>query len=984
MIIEAAKIEEIAEDFGRLHKSGRSFVQDCPKCGSKKKMSITPEKDLFKCFVCDVGGSKPIGYLMRVKDYGYKEALEYLADRYNISLLDPTAEKANKKRARGVSFCKAQLDASGIPLSSILYKAKVKEGEYQELPRFESATIDKNWSINRQGDDMIIHYLGLDFLPLTYRDERGKEKPFFRVRFANPALHGKEGERVKYKSPYRSGSHLYLPNDIIKAVRDGRLIDTLIITEGEKKAEKLTLHDMPAVGIAGIHNFSVTDEMPWLFQRIIQECGVKRLVFLLDSDFQDLKIKEGRSVDERPRTFYKAVIKFRDYFRAYAQDGIDLDLFFGSHRDFHHKGVDDLLVYKLKGNEDELRKDLEKAMIDRENKGELLDLWRITSMSDYKLAEIWALHSEPAFFDKHKETLKDLKTFKFKKLERRFNEEGEVELAQPLLPSEEFWKVEEWESRNGKVRRRYNFRYQGARNFLRNRGYGKYRTGAESFRFIHQNGRIVTEVAAQDIRDYVLDFTESLGEREVLEILLSGGFRYFGEASLLNMYGMEPPFIEARKGEKYLIFKNVAWRITADDIEVVDLGKLPGYVWADKMIDFQPKKMEKPLFEIERKAKSWELHLSDDHQKSDFAMYLSNTSNFAWRKAFDVKRGAEGQLFTIPRSDPEEYTEAEVDVWTRNYISKLLATGYLLNDYRDRANMRAVVAMDGIESEVGASNGGTGKSIWGTMFRYIAKIFVIDAKAPRLTEKNFLYDGVDERTNIIVFDDCRVNLDFESFLSQITSGLQVEPKGEKAFKLDPPPYFIFLTNHAIKGDDNSTLRRQYLISFSDYYNAWRTPKDDFGGLMFYEWDFDQWNLFYNYMASCIQAYLKYGLAQVMDTGDLKKRRLRQQIGDALLDWFSRHFVGDIDKLNIKWPRRELYDSFIREHRDQARYIPALRFKKLLEKCCEYYGLEFNPNTDGKRYKSNGVEFITIGNEDFNMTDWASDAYIRAFDNEPNY
>ena len=77
---------------------------------------------------------------------------------------------------------------------------------------------------------------------------------------------------------------------------------------------------------------------------------------------------------------------------------------------------------------------------------------------------------------------------------------------------------------------------------------------------------------------------------------------------------------------------------------------------------------------------------------------------------------------------------------------------------------------------------------------------------------NHLYENADERTQIILFDDVRVNFNFEFLFSQITTGLLINPKGEKRYKVDPPK-FIVITNHALNGDGNSFDRRQYAISF---------------------------------------------------------------------------------------------------------------------------------------------------------------------------
>ena len=81
------------------------------------------------------------------------------------------------------------------------------EGTSVEADRYQAATIDKFWNVV-PGDDMILHYLDIDGKPLAYKTQKGARRPLIRVRWANPALHkDKDGKPVKYKSPYKSGSH---------------------------------------------------------------------------------------------------------------------------------------------------------------------------------------------------------------------------------------------------------------------------------------------------------------------------------------------------------------------------------------------------------------------------------------------------------------------------------------------------------------------------------------------------------------------------------------------------------------------------------------------------------------------------------------------------------------------------------------------------------------------------------------------------------
>ena len=144
-------------------------------------------------------------------------------------------------------------------------------------------------------------------------------------------------------------------------------IETLIIQEGEKKAEKACKHGIPSIAIQGIFNIGNKEGgLPQDLQYIVQRCQVKNVVLLFDSDWDDLskQLNPDEAVDYRPRMFSKAAIKFKKYVGTMHNVGVNVDIFFGHINDNERgdKGVDDLLVGTLKGHEDELAKDIDFAI----------------------------------------------------------------------------------------------------------------------------------------------------------------------------------------------------------------------------------------------------------------------------------------------------------------------------------------------------------------------------------------------------------------------------------------------------------------------------------------------------------------------------------------------------------------------------------------------------------------------------------------------
>ncbi|MCC6725553.1 MAG: DUF3854 domain-containing protein [Saprospiraceae bacterium] len=961
-IKDCTKIEDIITDFVNLKKSGASLNGDCPFCRQAKKFIVTPSKQIYKCFKCGKGGNSAIQFLIDYKKLSYPDALRYCADKKGILVEDMKNSQTDLPDAP--SFREQQLRQSGI--GEERQQCQLEDGTV--INRYESAQIGKGWTMV-PGDDLLLNYVDLDGQSSTYlHPETHKPVPFKRIRFKYPEQHkDKSGNPVKYLQPPKSGSHLWIPELARKAFRDSIEIETLFVTEGEKKADKLCIHGMVALGIMGIHNLSLDEKMSDEFKLFVQKCMVKQVVFLLDADWRDISNKEDKPADERPNTFFAAVKKFRDYFIHYNKMGIQLDIYLACLKKNANqdKGVDDLLVNSLKGSEDKLLKDFEMAKMDRQGKGEYLECHNITTMSEFKLKDLWLLNDVKQFAEFHKTVLSKREKFRFDKKQWAMDADGGVSINNPLLPEEQYWLIEETTDRSGNLKKRYHFDYQNIRIFLKNRGFGRLALSNGNYRFVMVDSKVVKEVNHVYINNFVTDFTEAIDEVEALRMLLRGGTQYLGPDKLEKLYELKLEFIQPEPNCQYLFFKNCFWRVTADGIMQGRLDDLPNHIWIEQLIDFEPILAQTPILDISMEGNKFMVKTSNEAENCHFLKFIERTSLFGWKEHFELVEKENG-VKEWEQVTKFILTGKAQDEFVTHFVAKVIALGYLLHQYPNKSEARAIVCMDGLETEVGASEGGTGKSIFGKSLERLVKVATLDGKKHNLTEDNFIYEEVDERTKVIFFDDCRANLDFEFFFGQITTGITVNGKGVKRYTL-PAPKFLFTTNHAINGEGNSFKRRQFMLSFSDWYNEFRTPKDDFGCILFDDdWDQAQLNLFHNFMACCIQTYLRFGLRYSTPSDGLEKRKLRQQIGDNLLDWATTYFDPTGNR-NKRVNKKLAYDDFTENYPNEKKYCHARQFKKKLRLFCIYAGLQFNPNGQGGAgmdIKSNGREYFVLADENF--------------------
>lgn len=1001
----AADTADVAQRLGmsQFRQKRNSLVADCPQCGARDGLEIVAagaKRGVFKCFHCDaVKGKGGAALLQQAYHVEWREAYARLADLFRIDIPEP-GEKAYRNNlqtpAAKITFRDLQLRHSGIPDHAQRWMRKVAEGKWIEENRYTTGTMSTDGKYIATGDDLVLHYIGLDEQPILFRPEKqAKEMPLLRVRYQHPDLHtDRDGNPIKYRSPKNSGSHLWLPMAIINAWKKGTQIETLYITEGEKKSDKMSLHGLPAVGIMGIHNLALDGAMPRDFEMIITKCQVKNVVFVLDADWQDISVKPGKAADQRPYTFYKAALKFRDYFYGFRNSGIDLGIYLCAGTDTKYKGMDDLLSFlESKGLEHVpppsdttspslsgegmvgvLRDDIARSLIDPKGEGDYVVVHRIhpLRMSEYQLKQLWGLETPHEFIKRHANTLKAVGEFKIGKLVYFYDADADAEtdldrfkLAQQILPEEQFWEDCSYTTAQGRQVKDYRFDYDRIRAFLFNRGIGLYEYSPGLYRTVKKDGKFIEEISHTWIQRYVADFCDTLKDREVVKMILRGNTQYLGPNNLNYMYMHQPDWIEPKADEQILVFRNCFWRIRPDAIEQRPLTELPGSAWHNVVISFDAEYLGEPMVQVGKDDTGWKMKESKHAAGCEMYDYLSATSQFCWQKLWELRRGRDGMEWVPRNLTDQERRDALTDedrrTWKMHLATKLIAWGYKLRDHRDRANMRAVICMDGLESQVGKSEGGSGKSIYAQATRHAQPLFLVDGKTADLKNDRFLYHGVDERTREIVFDDVRVNFDFELLFSQITEFIRVKPFQGAPITI-PSPVFTITTNHAIRGDSTSFRRRQYLLGFSNFFNEYRTPRHYFGHNLFDDWDKAQWNLYYNLMATAIQVYMqfpdlgRYGI----ESGDISRRKLRQQIGEDFLEFADLYFTPGY-MLNRVIVKERVLEDYLAQFPNDRKFMDVRRIKEKAEQYAKYAGLDYNAASkapDG-RIKSSGFEFLCV-------------------------
>ena len=82
---QAADIVEVVSGYIDLKQRGRNFLGLCPfHNDNKPSLTVSPEKQIYKCFSCNAGGGA-INFVMEIDKLEFADAIKHLAQSFNIT-----------------------------------------------------------------------------------------------------------------------------------------------------------------------------------------------------------------------------------------------------------------------------------------------------------------------------------------------------------------------------------------------------------------------------------------------------------------------------------------------------------------------------------------------------------------------------------------------------------------------------------------------------------------------------------------------------------------------------------------------------------------------------------------------------------------------------------------------------------------------------------------------------------------------------------
>lgn len=276
-IVASNNIVDVIGEYINLEHKGKNFFGVCPfHDDHSPSMSVSPEKNIFKCFSCGASGNS-ITFLMDYLGIEFKEALKILADRVGISLdktftkkkVNSELEELYKVNELAVSIFKNNLASSsgkeareylkkrGLDAETIKYfniGLAINNSISNALSNKYSKEILENLDLCKTYDNKLYDtFINRIIFPICDKDKNV-------IGFTGRIFREQDKDESKYLNTketilFRKGNILYNLNNAKEYIRKEK---SIIICEGQM--DTIRLHTIGFDNVVSLSGTSLTKE----------------------------------------------------------------------------------------------------------------------------------------------------------------------------------------------------------------------------------------------------------------------------------------------------------------------------------------------------------------------------------------------------------------------------------------------------------------------------------------------------------------------------------------------------------------------------------------------------------------------------------------------------------------------------------------------------------------------------------------------------
>ena len=546
----------------------------------------------------------------------------------------------------------------------------------------------------------------------------------------------------------------------------------------------------------------------------------------------------------------------------------------------------------------------------------------------------------------------------------------------------------------------------------------------------------------QAVKTLLLDYIEtnyrcSDQERALMSDCANMVDKTFTEKSAGGLQSMIIKFTDAFDDKtEWFYFRNVALKITPDTITPVSYDKINFFIpaLARKSYDFNMRQFTAPF--VIRESEEYQERLAAINQKEQmrnedgspvfnvFEIKQMRSDLMEWAQTYRwevdwhgkkeyelwpilrVVRGCSNVLWEREQEcyrNHEQMSPEDVAVVNSHFVNMISCIGRLC--YRSWQGSQIVcpyLLEDNIADEKQAS-GGSGKSVMVNLVVNAAvnvlsvsmkKFFVTNDAKFSLTDL-VRYPG---KYRTVHWEDKQKSFPLTYFYNFMSSGTDVECKfGDPIrLKIEDSPLHVITSNYPLSDDEDSTIGRFPLVSFSDRFarentlkrRAARSPKDVMKNFDTVPENLTQTDRDQTIMidALAVQFLMRYHTFAIAPQQNVRRRQMVQKLTESIVRYFE-WFFSRIEVYGVPICTDEMFNEFLRDWADSSEgklteYSRAT-FKKKIYDYCENMSITCNPkhlfeNESDKQRKCFKLQ-AWVTQEYFVGREWENDNTI-----EPKY
>lgn len=511
----------------------------------------------------------------------------------------------------------------------------------------------------------------------------------------------------------------------------------------------------------------------------------------------------------------------------------------------------------------------------------------------------------------------------------------------------------------------------------------------------------------------------------------------FTEKSAGGLQSMVINFADAFDAKtEYFYFNNVALKITPDSIRTVSYDDINFFIpsLAKKPYDFTMRVFKTPFTITERQEYRDRLEAINKKEamrnedgspvfstfeigqlKADLEEWVQTyrwNVNWQGQRESDlwpilrIVRGCSNVLWEQEQEaqrNKKELTDEEQAIIGAHFVNMISAIGHLC--YRSNKGILPVCPYfleDDIPDEKKAT-GGSGKSLIVKLVVGSA-VNVLDVDMKRfasITDAKFELGKLSSepyKYRVLHWEDKPKAFPMKYFYNMVTTGLTVERKSVDpvTFSADEAPRIVITCNYPMSDDDDSTVGRFPLVSFSNRFaranpqkhKAARPPSalmKNFS-LVPEEIDDADRNQAIYLCALAVQFMMRYHTFAIAPQGNVRRRQMVQKLTESIVRYFEWFFSRN-EVYGVPICTDDMFNEFMRDWADasegKSKEYSRATFKKKIYDYCENMSITCNPkhlfqNDRDKQRKCFKLQ-AWVTQEYFTGREWENDNTI-----EPKY